>query len=31
VLAAFLGGLVVGVINAVLTLGFRDELRPARA
>ena len=31
VLAAFLGGLVVGVVNAVLTLAFRDELKPARA
>lgn len=25
-LAAFLGGLVVGVVNAVLTMAFRDEL-----
>lgn len=27
VLAAFLGGLVVGIVNAVLTMVFRDELR----
>ncbi len=27
VLAAFLGGLVVGIVNAVLTLVFRDELK----
>jgi putative membrane protein len=31
VLAAFLGGLVVGVVNMVLTLGFREELKPSRA
>lgn len=27
VLAAFLGGVVVGVVNAVLTMVFRDELK----
>lgn len=27
VLAAFLGGLVVGIVNAVLTMVFRDELK----
>src|SRR3989337_2655177 len=26
-LAAFLGGLVVGVVNAVLTMAFKEELR----
>lgn len=26
-LAAFLGGLVVGIVNAVLTMVFRDELK----
>jgi len=31
VLAAFLGGLVVGVINTVLTLAFRDELKARSA
>ena len=30
VLAAFLGGLVVGVVNMVLTLAFRRELRGER-
>jgi hypothetical protein len=31
VLAAFLGGLVVGVVNTVLTLAFRDEFKARRA
>jgi putative membrane protein len=30
VLAAFLGGLVVGIVNAVLTLVFKDELKNRR-
>ena len=29
-LAAFLSGLLVGVVNAVLTLSFRDELKARR-
>jgi putative membrane protein len=30
VLAAFLGGLVVGIVNIVLTLVFKDELKSRR-
>lgn len=30
VLAAFLGGLIVGVVNTVLTLVFKDELKSRR-
>jgi len=28
--ATFLGALVVGVVNAILTLAFKEELRPER-